>query len=119
VQNTCSAFSIIRRFLAGCELVELAFAEVLSDPGERIRRVYFPTESFISLVTPIGSCAGIEVGLFSDEGMLGPPSYSGCIYHRCTLWWRGEGPALRMNAATFRRELAESPALQRGLKRYL
>jgi len=32
---------------------------------------------------------------------------------------QGEGPALRMNAATFRRELAQSPALQRGLKRYL
>jgi len=32
---------------------------------------------------------------------------------------QGAGPALRMAAAPFRRELGLSPALQRGLKRYL
>jgi len=32
---------------------------------------------------------------------------------------QGKGTALRMNAGPFRRELAQSPALQRGLKRYL
>jgi CRP-like cAMP-binding protein len=32
---------------------------------------------------------------------------------------QGEGQALRMAAAPFRRELGLSPALQRGLKRYL
>jgi CRP-like cAMP-binding protein len=32
---------------------------------------------------------------------------------------QGAGPALRMNAAPFRRELDKNPALQRELKRYL
>ncbi|MEJ2094973.1 MAG: hypothetical protein P8X93_07435, partial [Gammaproteobacteria bacterium] len=41
-----------QRFLTDCEPLELAFAEVLAEPGECIRRVYFPTESFISLVKP-------------------------------------------------------------------
>ena len=48
-----------RRVLAGCELIELVFTDVLMEPGEDIRDVYFPTDSFISLTTPTEAC---EVG---------------------------------------------------------
>ena len=33
------------------ELVELTFPEVLAEPGDEVPDVYFPTVSFISLVT--------------------------------------------------------------------
>jgi hypothetical protein len=56
-----------QRFLASCEPVELVFANVLAEPGESIHHVYFPTESFISLVTPIDGCASLEVGLAGPE----------------------------------------------------
>jgi CRP-like cAMP-binding protein len=107
------------RFLTGCEPVDLAFAEVLAEPGERIRHVYFPTECFISLTKPLSDRASLEVGLVGDEGMLGISLILGVYISPLHAVVQGEGPVLRMNAATFRRELAESPALQRGLKRYL
>jgi CRP-like cAMP-binding protein len=108
-----------QRVLAGCEPVELVFAEVLAEPGERIRHVYFPTESFISLTTRIDGCASLEVGLVGDEGMLGISLILGLDVSPLHALVQGPGPALRMGAAPFRRELEHSLALQQGLKRYL
>lgn len=107
------------RLTAGCERVELAFADVLSEPGERIRHVYFPAESFISLAAPVDSRASLEVGLIGNEGMLGIPLILGIGVSPQRALVRGSGGALRMTAASFHRELGASLALQRGLNRYL
>ena len=108
-----------QRFLAGCEPIELVFAEVLAEPGERIRQVYFPTESFISLVAQINGIAKLEVGLVGDEGMLGISLILGVDRSPLRSLVQGEGPALRMEATKFRREFGLSSALQGVLKRYL
>jgi CRP-like cAMP-binding protein len=108
-----------QRFLSGCTPVELVFAEILAEPGERIRHVYFPTDSFISLVTPVDGRASLEMGLVGDEGMLGVSLILGVDVSPMHALVQGDGPALRMSVARFRRELGLSPALQRVLKRYL
>lgn len=108
-----------QRFLANSEPAELMFAEVLAEPGERIRHVYFPTESFISLVTPAAEGDSLEVGLVGDEGMLGISLILGVDESPLHAVVQGEGATLRMTTARFRRELVQSPALQRELKRYL
>lgn len=107
------------RFLAACEPVDLVYAEVLTEPGERVRHVYFPTESFISLVSPIDGRDSLEVGMVGNEGMLGLSLVLGVNVSPLHAVVQGAGPALRMSAASFRHELELSPALQRGLKRYL
>jgi CRP-like cAMP-binding protein len=107
------------RFLAGCERVELAFAEVLADPGGIIRHVYFPTQSFVSLTIPIEPKANLEVGLVGDEGMLGISLILGVDVSPLHALVQGAGQAVRMRTTQFRRELERSVALQRTLKRYL
>ena len=108
-----------QRFLTACEPVELAFSEILAEPGERIRYVYFPTESFISLVSQVDDAERLEVGMIGDEGMLGISLVLGVNVSPLHALVQGAGSALRMNAAPFRRELGSSPALQREMDRYL
>jgi len=108
-----------RHFLARCQQVELHCGDVLCDPGEPMRHVFFPTDSFISLITPIDGRIGLEIGLVGDEGMLGISLMLGVRAAPLHALVQGAGQSWRMDATTFRRELEHSPALQRSLNRYL
>jgi CRP-like cAMP-binding protein len=107
------------QLLANCEEIELIFAEVLYYPGELISHVYFPTGSYISLMTTINGGAGLEVRLIGNEGMLGISLTLGVDIEPFQALVLGAGPALRITAPLFLRELEQSPALQLELMRYL
>jgi CRP-like cAMP-binding protein len=107
------------RLLAICEPVRLDLAEVLCEPGKPTRHVYFPTESFISLIAPIGGKPSLEVGMVGREGMLGAQLALGVITAPLHALVQGPGAAWRIGSAAFRGELARSAALQRTLNRYL
>lgn len=115
----CLSRKDLRRFLSRCRQVELNFAETLAEPGERIRHVYFPIGSFISLIKPMDDHTSLEVALIGDEGMLGISLLLGVGISPLRALVQGSGLALRMKAKSFREELVLSPALQRDLKRYL
>src|SRR5258706_4354914 len=91
--------------LANCDMVDLIPADLLYRPGERMRHVYFPVSSFISLVAPIDGHAGLEVGLVRNEGMLRIPLMLGVNVSSLNVLVQRARPALRMTTALFRPEL--------------
>ena len=108
-----------RRLLAISEPVYLVLSEILCEPTDAIQHVYFPTDGFISLITPMAGHLGLEVGMVGREGMVGAHLALGVAASPLRALVQGSGAAWRVPAADFRIELARSAALQRGLNRYV
>lgn len=108
-----------QRLLARSERVELRFGEVLYRSGDSMQHVFFPIESFVSLIAQIDGHASLEVGLVGDEGMVGTSLLLGVNAAPLHAVVQGAGLAWRMEAATFCRELARRPALRLGMNGYV
>ena len=108
-----------QRLSTSFDCVELRFSEVLCKPGDRIQHVYFPAGSFVSVAAPVNRQASMEVGLIGNEGILGIPLILGIDLSPLRATVCGAGSALRMDTASFRRELGRSLPLQQCLNRYL
>jgi len=107
------------RILDASERVTLARDEIIGEPGERIRHVYFPIDSFITLLTKVDQHDALGVALIGSEGMLGTSLVLGVHTGLLRARVQGAGSALRMKAADFQRVLGEAPVLTRQLQLYL
>lgn len=106
-------------FIADCETVKLTFGEELFQPGETVTHVYFPLDSFISLIVVIDGENRLEVAMAGKEGMLGTSLVLGIEEAPLLALVQGAGTALRMTAANFQQRLLDSPVLHQRLERYL
>jgi len=100
------------------EYVTLNFADVIYEPGERIRHIYFPNDSIISLLASVGDHSTLEVGIVGREGMAGISVFMGVDVSRHQALVQGAGSAMRMKAAVLRREPNNFGSLHRLLHRY-
>lgn len=107
-----------RRLLAGLEPVTLTFGEVLYEPGDAIRHVYFPGVCLVSLLTLVEDHLALEVGLVGREGMVGVPLALGVGVSPFRALVQGAGVAMRMKSAPFLKELRQSLHLRQALYRY-
>jgi len=110
--------TLLRRLDKQFAAVTLEFGEILCEPGELIRQVYFPGNAVISLLTLVDGRIALEVGLVGREGMVGVPLVLGVDRSSVRVLVQGAGAALRMDAQPFLTILAASPPLQQELHRY-
>ena len=103
------------RLLAGFEPVNLTYGEVLYEPGEQMRYVYFPSDCLVSLLIVVEGHRALEVGLVGREGMVGSRLALGITTASVRALVQGTGTAVRIKSAAFLREFHRSPALQRAL----
>ena len=98
--------------------VDLAFGEVLYQPGQPMRDVYFPIEGLVSLLALEGSHLALEVGMVGREGMVGVPLALGATRSPVRAVVQGAGSGLRMSRARFDTAMGGSPPLRKVLLLY-
>jgi CRP-like cAMP-binding protein len=100
------------------EPVQVEVGDVLCEPGDPIRHIYFPHDCLVSLLGVAEGRMTLEVGLVGREGMLGATVALGHEVAQVRAVVQRAGAASRMDSARFRAEFAANPALQRVLYRY-
>jgi CRP-like cAMP-binding protein len=108
-----------QQLLPGLSPATLVFGDVLYEPGEPMRDVYFPNGSLVSLLTLVEGHQALEVGMVGREGMVGAALALGVKDSPMRALVQGGGPAMRMGAARFSKELSRNAPLQRGLNGYI
>ena len=106
------------RLLDSLEPVTLIHGEILYEPGQPMRHVYFPGDCIVSLLTIIDGHRALEVGLVGREGMVGSRLAFGVNASSVRALVQGTGSAMRIGATHFLKVFRQSPALQRILLQF-
>lgn len=107
-----------QRMASGLEVVTLAFGDVLLEPGDKIRHVYFPDRALVSLLTLVDGRSALEIGMVGPEGLVGTALALGIGVSPVRALVQGAGVAMRMNAARFLKEMRQSLPLSQSIYRY-
>ncbi|HXC40605.1 MAG TPA: Crp/Fnr family transcriptional regulator [Burkholderiales bacterium] len=107
------------RLMADAEEISLSYGDVLYEPGQRMRYVYFPNDSIVSLLTLVDRHQALEVGLIGREGMVGVPLALEITISPVRALVQGDGTAMRMKAAAFLSNLRRSETLRRETQYYI
>jgi CRP-like cAMP-binding protein len=94
-----------QRLLAATVPVELSYKEVLCEPGEPLRHVYFPTSGVVSVLANLPDDSGIEAGTIGAEGLVGLRLSWGVRSLPFRVMVQVAGAALRMDASRFQAEV--------------
>jgi hypothetical protein len=104
-----------QRLLPQIEHVALSFGDILFEPGETFRHVYFPNDSIISLLSALEAHELLESGMVGNEGMAGLPVFMGVSKSLNRGLVQGAGTAMKMKAATLRKEINNGSSLHKLL----
>ena len=107
-----------QRLQAVMEEIPLRFAEILYEPGERLRHVYFPTRGIVSLLCTAEGRHAVETAMVGNEGMAGLSVVLGAGGSCDRALVQGPGTALRVGAEALRRHFTRGGTLERRLHRY-
>ncbi len=101
------------------KLVPLQVQQILYEAAEPITQVYFPDKAVVSIVTTMEDGSTAEVGIVSNEGMVGIPVILGDNTTTTTAFVQIAGAGMQMNADVFRAEFNRGGALQTLLLCYV
>jgi len=106
------------RLFPNLELVEMPLGQVLCESGDKLKHVYFPTTSIVSLLYVMENGASAEIAVVGNEGILGVPILLGGDSTPSRAVVQSAGHGYRMKALLLKNEFVRAGPLQRLLLRY-
>jgi CRP-like cAMP-binding protein len=100
------------------ELITLPLGEVLYEPGVRLRHVYFPTTSIVSLLYVLEDGASAEIAIVGNEGILGIALFMGGETTPSRAVVQSAGYGYRLKAQLLKSEVNRFGPVLRLLLRY-
>jgi CRP-like cAMP-binding protein len=100
------------------ELVSMGLGEVLYEPGARLRHVYFPTTSIVSLLYFMEDGASAEIAIVGNEGVLGISLFMGGETTPSHAVVQSAGQGVRLKAQLLKDEFARFGPMMHLLLRY-
>jgi CRP-like cAMP-binding protein len=106
------------RLASHLELIPMALGDVLYESGDRLRYVYFPTTSIVSLLYVMEDGASAEIAIVGNEGILGISLFMGGETTPSRAVVQSAGHAFRLRAALLKEEFARYGPTMHLLLRY-
>ncbi|HZP86419.1 MAG TPA: Crp/Fnr family transcriptional regulator [Burkholderiales bacterium] len=106
------------RLAAHLELVPLKLGDVLYEPGVRLRYVYFPTTSIVSLLYVLEDGASAEIAIVGNEGILGISLFMGGETTPSRAVVQSAGHGYRLKAQLLKNEFGRFGPMLHLLLRY-
>lgn len=100
------------------ELVEMPIGEVLCESGDRLRHVYFPTTSIVSLQYILENGSTAEIAVAGNEGLVGISLFMGGNTTLSRAVIRSAGHGYRLPAALLQAEFNRAGPVLQVLLRY-
>ena len=82
------------------QVVRLELGQILHAPDEKIKHVYFPATSLISLLASLDNGDSVETGLIGSEGIVGTSIALGVEAGNSLALVQGSGIALRLPSSS-------------------
>src|SRR6266513_4808534 len=106
------------RLASHLELIPMRLGDVLYEPGVRLRHVYFPTTSIVSLLYVMEDGASAEIAIVGNEGILGISLFMGGETTPSRAVVQGAGHAFRLSAELLKDEFGRFGPTMHLLLRY-
>lgn len=105
-------------WLPHLEAIEMPLGQVLYEPGETMRNVYFPVTSIVSMLYVMENGASAEMAVVGNEGVLGVALFLGGSSTSSRAVVQSGGHGVRMKAQHVMAEFAKGGPITHLLLRY-
>jgi CRP-like cAMP-binding protein len=100
------------------ELIPMGLGDVLYEPGAKLRHVYFPTSSIVSLLYVMEDGASAEIAIVGNEGILGISLFMGGETTPSRAVVQSAGYGYRLRAQLLKDEFGRFGPMMHLLLRY-